>query len=136
MDGEWHTLTAQYDGIPDDNNEIWIRYWKDGEFYAGESFGPVTGPVHVALNGTAHGSNFYIGTDWSNPPRNNLNFIGSIDEVRISNTIPAPILICGDWGYPPGDINKDCYVDLRDMAEVADSWLECTDPNNTDCEPL
>ena len=32
-------------------------------------------------------------------------------------------LICGDWGYMRGDINKDCYVDLLDFAEFASEWL-------------
>jgi hypothetical protein len=32
-------------------------------------------------------------------------------------------LICGDWGYMRGDINKDCYVDLLDFAEFASEWM-------------
>lgn len=32
-------------------------------------------------------------------------------------------LICGDWGYMRGDINKDCYVDLLDFAEFASQWM-------------
>jgi hypothetical protein len=32
-------------------------------------------------------------------------------------------LICGDWGYMTADINKDCYVNLLDFAELASAWM-------------
>jgi hypothetical protein len=37
---------------------------------------------------------------------------------------------CGDecHPYPSVDVNKDCKVDLLDIAMVASSWLECTRP--------
>jgi hypothetical protein len=33
---------------------------------------------------------------------------------------------CGDLGtvYPPGDLNKDCKVDIEDLAEFLEKWLE------------
>jgi len=38
---------------------------------------------------------------------------------------------CGDecHPYPEGDVNKDCRVNFFDIAVVANTWLECTDPN-------
>jgi len=90
IDGEWHTIVAEFDGIPDADDKIWMRYFKDGALTPWtEQSWDATAPQHVSMNGTAHGSNFYIGTDWSNPPRNNLNYIGSIDEVYLSN-VPEP----------------------------------------------
>jgi hypothetical protein len=43
---------------------------------------------------------------------------------------------CGDPGtvYLPQDLNQDCYVNLEDFAIFANYWLQCTDPNNTDCD--
>jgi hypothetical protein len=37
---------------------------------------------------------------------------------------------CGDAGqtYHEGDINEDCYVDIKDFAIVARDYLLCTDP--------
>jgi hypothetical protein len=37
---------------------------------------------------------------------------------------------CGDTlhPYPEGDVNKDCTVDLLDLALLAAHWLECTSP--------
>jgi hypothetical protein len=40
---------------------------------------------------------------------------------------------CGDWGYEPGDLNRDCYVDFKDLALIADDWLRCTLPDGLDC---
>jgi hypothetical protein len=42
---------------------------------------------------------------------------------------------CGDKGtwYVGGDINKDCKVDFADFAELAGTWLFCTDPQNPAC---
>ena len=43
---------------------------------------------------------------------------------------------CGDDGtvYSIGDINKDCYVDFMDFAELAKNWTQCSDPNITECD--
>ena len=35
---------------------------------------------------------------------------------------------CGDWGYHEMDFDENCYVDLRDFAEFASQWLNCTHP--------
>ncbi|MCJ7692094.1 MAG: hypothetical protein MUO22_01595 [Sedimentisphaerales bacterium] len=39
-------------------------------------------------------------------------------------------LRCGQTGqyYYPGDINQDCYVDLKDLALIALDWLKNSDP--------
>ena len=31
---------------------------------------------------------------------------------------------CGHWGYYPADINRDCYVNLRDFALFVFQWLK------------
>ena len=38
---------------------------------------------------------------------------------------------CDDMyhNYPPGDVNKDCYIDLTDFALLMAEWLDCTDVN-------
>ena len=40
---------------------------------------------------------------------------------------------CGAWGYLPWDLNKDCIVNLMDMAQFAASWLDCTQPYEENC---
>jgi hypothetical protein len=39
---------------------------------------------------------------------------------------------CGDVGMPalPGDLDGNCVVDLRDLATLAERWLESSEPVN------
>ncbi|MBN1845389.1 MAG: DNRLRE domain-containing protein [Sedimentisphaerales bacterium] len=41
---------------------------------------------------------------------------------------------CGDWGYPAGDLNRDCVVNLADLAILARHWLTCSRPGDPDCD--
>jgi len=41
---------------------------------------------------------------------------------------------CGSQGRYAGDVNADCYVNLLDFAVLAQSWFDCTDPVNADCQ--
>ena len=41
---------------------------------------------------------------------------------------------CGDVGYWSADTTTDCDVNLVDYASLADDWMQCTDPNNMDCD--
>ncbi len=52
-------------------------------------------------------------------------------SVDIHYTVVSPEPRCGDLDhpYPPGDANKDCYVNLPDLALMAANWLTCTDPD-------
>jgi len=59
-------------------------------------------------------------------------------DVHGKGRIDLPLLVkvlemprrCGDLGtlYLPGDVNEDCIENFKDVAEVADKWLESTDP--------
>jgi hypothetical protein len=41
---------------------------------------------------------------------------------------------CGSWGFFPEDLNRDCIVNIADVAELADLWLYCYDPTKTNCD--
>jgi hypothetical protein len=32
------------------------------------------------------------------------------------------------------DLNRDCYVDLLDLAVLGDEWLNCNDPQDGRCQ--
>jgi hypothetical protein len=36
---------------------------------------------------------------------------------------------CGQWGYPLGDFDKDCHVNLADLSIMAQNWLLSSEPN-------
>ena len=42
-------------------------------------------------------------------------------------------LECGDTGFKHGDVNKDCNVNMLDLAIMAQSWLVCTMPETVGC---
>ena len=52
------------------------------------------------------------------------------ENVNFGNHCP----ICGDWGYFRGDLNFDCYVDLKDLAILALDWLLCSHPDDPLCK--
>ncbi len=44
---------------------------------------------------------------------------------------------CGSWGFiEPYDINRNCFIDLGDLAMIAAEWLTCTTPNTGTCIDL
>ncbi len=78
-------------------------------------------------------------------------FEGRIDQVRLyevgipgrSDHTGTPSVLkdfiddgghnaCGQV-YVPADINEDCYVDLKDVGELALAWLSCSDVTNSSC---
>jgi hypothetical protein len=71
-----------------------------------------------------------------------FSYAGSINIGRVDVPLLVKILEmprhCGDLGtiYLPGDLNEDCSENLKDIADVANRWLECTDPERDECEGL
>ena len=40
---------------------------------------------------------------------------------------------CGVWGFNDKDYNQDCIVNLIDLAQFLNSWLDCTVPYGDGC---
>jgi len=102
-----------------------IAIYVDGELAAENS---------IATGGIQRGWLTYIGTVYPG----NASWGGQVDEIRVSDIARKRFgcLGCGDWGYPQGDVNGDCYVNLVDFAIMADQWLKCTDPADPNCDIL
>lgn len=49
-------------------------------------------------------------------------------DYKFEYTVTEQDVGCGDWGYAPGDLNKDCYVDQADLAIIQNEWNNCTNP--------
>ncbi len=59
-----------------------------------------------------------------------INSFGMLDNIFAFPSVPPA---CGEWGYSDADVNEDCYVNLIDFALMAESWLTCTDPLDSNC---
>lgn len=86
---------------------------------------PIDVPVLV-LHYMEHGSFSYAG---------DIHGKGRIDVALLVKILEMPRR-CGDLGtiYHPNDLNKDCRANFVDFGELADKWLECTDPNEGKCD--
>jgi len=84
----------------------------------------------IACHYMSHGSFSYSGLDFTEPHQPFHN--GRTDLALLAKILEMPRR-CGDLGtlYLPADSNKDCQEDLSDFAEIAEKWLESTDPNDS-----
>ena len=58
------------------------------------------------------------------------------DDIHVDSFVTTPQTCQEVWdkGYGlPADLNKDCYVDLMDVAALAGKWMDCVDPENLAC---
>jgi len=74
----------------------------------------------LALHYMRHGSFNCFGDDHS----------GRVDIPLLAKVLEMPRR-CGNLGtlYLPADLNEDCRVNFADFIELADKWLESTDPS-------
>jgi hypothetical protein len=56
-----------------------------------------------------------------------------IDVGLALETIHAPEGNCGQWGYAPADLDRNCQVNLDDLAIFASDWLTCAYPDHAGC---
>ncbi len=138
----WRFGAITYDGstTPDDPNAL--------KFYTGSEYIPVELDAQYERGGATDidfgmldtdsqiGCRFYIGNA---SPESNRPFIGFIDEVRIwtsqsddsSGVLSLEeleMVRLHDTGQCDGakligDVNGDCYVDLKDWSDLAYNWL-------------
>jgi len=68
----------------------------------------------------------------------NVGDLGVADAYvngQIIATTETYYLTCDDMEeFYLADINQDCYVDIHDLVEFMQNWLQCNDPENSDCQ--
>jgi len=77
----------------------------------------------VAISPREYTGSFDGFTNWS------ITAAG-IPSITITNEA-VQLLGCSE--IIPGDINEDCHVNFLDVAELANNWLECNNPDDLDC---
>ena len=106
----WYHLAWEFRNTG--QSEAGVKFYRDGGV--------------ISLNSSASAYTWSASGDiyWANHPAADVDagLQGLMDEFRVSNTAFDPIF-CGDWGYYTADINRDCYVDMADFAELALRWM-------------
>jgi hypothetical protein len=79
---------------------------------------------------TAYDDDVYEGKDIHKTTINHTAQGGNYEGINIRSVEVSVIdneLSCGDWGYLPTDLNRDCVVDILDYALFASEWLDTLD---------
>ena len=74
---------------------------------------------------------------WTTPTIDSEDYlirVSSSDNSTIADTSDNSFIIFNCGEINPADINSDCYVNLYDLAILAEEWLWCGDRYNPDCE--
>lgn len=63
---------------------------------------------------------------------------GGAYDLLAPSTVTVTILEneCGAWDFLWADFDEDCDVDLADLSEMAQAWLDCTNPYDPGCVDL
>ena len=59
-----------------------------------------------------------------------------VKVTRVGATAPMNCYEAADMGYVANvdaDVNKDCHFDFTDLAILAQDWLKCVEPANSNC---
>ncbi|MFI4912189.1 MAG: alginate lyase family protein [Sedimentisphaeraceae bacterium JB056] len=113
-------------------SNIVLDEWNHVKFFAGNGKAvAITNSqsgniVNISEMSVSYDSGIYFG---STHLFNTRFYSGLIDELSISYLNGS----CALTGYAKSDINRDCYVDILDVALIAQQWLVCTNPTQLGC---
>lgn len=137
-------LRRNADTLPPDGARLYIRNAADANFIQKSA-------VQFYQTGTLH-TGYDIG---GNPPEHGgmkeRHYAGDIAEMIVYNKALTDIefkqvndylynkyvnpKVCGrlETVYRSGDLNKDCKIDLKDVAIFANDWMRCTNSTKIQC---
>ena len=120
-------------GVPNDNTERQRAYTIIDDLVAGKT----EFTLNISVLRTS--PNIYDGGCFL-PDREVPGYWPESDFILSGTMVPYDPNYCGDLHtqYLDGDVSgpagiPDCYVNLHDVALIAQDWLGCTDPENVDC---
>jgi hypothetical protein len=122
--GPWIGAYQQLGSIEPDGGWVWVTN-EPFEYVNWIFLQPDDGPAQ------SYGEKCMAFLQWTDGD----NRIYGWNDRSVNVNSPAYIVeyedsFCGDpeHHYPIGDINKDCKVNIEDLALLANNWLECTAP--------
>jgi len=121
--GSRFTITWQSSGVTGD---VLIEYSIDnGQTWRPISYDPVTNTGMF---------------DWQNVPgdvsRDCLVAVSWADNQSVYDVSDSAFTVYRCLLEMMSDINRDCYVDMHDLAWLAGEWLECANPLDNQCIPM
>ena len=87
------------------------------------------GDDEVAALSTEDGS-----VTWAAEVQGRVRGLAVADSVLIVSTDIGGVHVFGN--FSPADLNNNGSVGLEDLAIMASEWLDCTNPNDTDCHEV
>ncbi len=115
-DGEWYEFEVELNFY---TNEIRASVKQVGE-------PGWEGTISGYLQNGADANSF----DWIQCKTNKTSGFGYWDDIVVLEEQE----VCGSYGYSVGDMNRDCYVDFKDFTMIASEWLDCSEPNDPNCQ--
>ncbi len=101
----------------------------DTDWWFGLGFGFPTGSVENPFVGFIDEVRIYFSTDDSSAALSMAN-VEKIFQLSVINNCDK--VIANDFALEM-DLNGDCYVNTADFAMMAMQWIQCNDPEKSDC---
>jgi hypothetical protein len=145
-DGGWHHLVLTYDeNYNDTPNALGIQLYLDGVLanstvYQNAKLGPELG--HIVIG--AEGDRGYVYNNMVGLVDEFAIYAGVLSTERIQAHYDSGLYALTPHSCPevwrrgmgmPGDIDRNCKVDLSDFAAIASTWLLCNDPTLFESDP-
>ncbi|HBG28091.1 MAG: hypothetical protein A2Y10_16900 [Planctomycetes bacterium GWF2_41_51] len=149
-------IVSQAPGLPEYPHKLISSDKLGNWFHLAITYDASAGQAYMYIDGAAgekaiitSGSLVKIGnyTIGGSAYLNSRYFNGQIDEVRIYDHALSPTEVqvlfnefgeiseqCSNLEYLRGDLNFDCFIDLKDFAILANDWLKCTKPEDFRCQ--
>lgn len=125
-DLDWMTFVAGQEGDYQFTLENTVSNWKLMRIYYEDEAGHVYEIAAFWAGGITSVTNTYHLL----PRRHFIRIESDPGEYFVRVLSPEPR--CGDLDHPimDGDVNKDCRVNLEDLAMMADNWTKCNHPTS------
>lgn len=128
-DKDWVTFIAGRDGQYEFSLHNLAGDWKLFTLYSTNEIGQPVALTYFWANNSTNTQTYSLGAG-----RYYIAIEGTCCDYRLRVLSPEPR--CGDLehAYPLGDVSgpngeKDCVVNLHDLAAMASTWMQCTNPN-------
>lgn len=115
-----------------------IHHDEDSEVYingvpASSTTGYTTGYIHLPVNAAGKAALIPDASNVMAVHCHQTNGGQYIDVGLALESIDGSVNHCGQWGYAPADLDRNCQVNIEDLAIFSADWLSCSVPDQVNC---